>query len=84
MKIQGIIGFNKYFDETKLKTEAALLIDSVAVLTEVITTKLSVQDMAIDDAGCDSLKSSRNGYTISNHVKTVSTHPNCHPLSTTL
>ncbi|KAJ3640718.1 hypothetical protein Zmor_027262, partial [Zophobas morio] len=71
MKIQGIIGFNKYFDETKLKTEAALLIDSVAVLTEVITTKLSVQDMAIDDAGCDSLKSSRNGYTISNHVKTM-------------
>ncbi|XP_063906335.1 glutamate receptor ionotropic, kainate 2-like isoform X2 [Zophobas morio] len=71
-KSQGIIrgDFNPHFDLSKMKTETALLIDSVIVLAKVISTKISFQNLTTDDDSCDSLKSSRHGYTISNHVKT--------------
>lgn len=71
LKAKAILSEKPNFNITKMRTETALLIDAVSVISKVISTKLSLNEMEMSDISCNSAKSSRYGYTIANHVKTV-------------
>ncbi|XP_044262845.1 glutamate receptor ionotropic, kainate 2-like [Tribolium madens] len=70
VKAGAILRQKPNFNLMKMRTETALLIDAVSVITQVINRKLSIKDMEMVDITCNSPKSSRHGYTIANHVKT--------------
>jgi hypothetical protein len=64
---------NPNFDVYQMKTETALIIDAVNVVAKVIDSKLSFSEVESTNVSCNSLKTSSHGYSISNHVKTVTT-----------
>ncbi|XP_064213917.1 glutamate receptor ionotropic, kainate 2-like isoform X1 [Tribolium castaneum] len=70
VKAGAIMRQKPNFNLTKMRTETALLIDAVSVITQVISRKLSIKEMEMTEISCNSPKSSRHGYTIANHVKT--------------